>query len=233
MQILFETSTISDGNMSLKHGPKDVVLENRNKFICKQGLDPTNTIVMDSNHSDVVTIIDATSPSVQIGYGQSLTGDTFITNTQHPLLLTTADCLPVGLYDSVSRTIALIHLSRHTFCLNILSKTIQTLKTRGVDAANIATLIGPHIHSESYRFTLPLQTTHPKISPYILEADGHASIDLTQATIDELVRLGVRESTVIVSEIDTCTSANHFSHVRETKNNEVPGRLATVFALVD
>jgi len=234
MQHISHTSTIADGNMSLRYGEKSEVLSNRSRFIKNLGLNPERSVLMDSPHQDIVTIIYDSNPTHHFELGDVTRGDSLITQLPNtPLLLTTADCLPVTFYDAVTTTIGLMHLSRHTFCLNLIPKTTAVLRdTLGVSLSNLKVSIGPHIHGASYSFPLPLAETHEKLIPYISYTGANAHIDLKRAAIDSLKNLGVSEAHIWVSATDTFTSDNHFSHVRSVRTGEPEGRLMTAAALI-
>lgn len=234
MSWIVKTSTIADGNMSLRYGEQAEVLKNRQRFLEKFGLSPQHCVVMNSNHDDIVSIIDDKKTKDDFSANPLIPADTLITQKKNvTLLLTTADCLPVSLFDPVTETISLIHLSRHTFVLDLLEKTLTSLATLGVKNKNLKVVIGPHIHSRSYCFPLPLNEEPTKLQPYIQKFDNRACVDLTQATIDTLTSLGAKPSNIAVSPIDTYTSKNHFSHVRSVKNNEPEGRIITATCLTD
>lgn len=186
---------------------------------------------MNSNHQDLVYIIDDIKTEEGVGYDTSIPADGLITQERNvALLLTTADCLPVSLFDPVTNTIGLIHLSRHTFVLGLIEKIIATLHELMVDPKNIQIIIGPHIHRTSYCFPLPLTEEPERIQPYIEKTSDHACIDLAKATVDTFTTHGVTQ--IAIAPIDTYTSPEHFSHVRSAKNHEPEGRLATIVALV-
>src|SRR5690606_41802419 len=100
MSWLVKTSTLADGNMSLRYGAQTAVLENRRQFLHRLGLSAERCVVMASDHQDIVTVLNELS-AVGIGHNTSLPADTLITQTKNqPLLLTTADCLPTSVFRS-------------------------------------------------------------------------------------------------------------------------------------
>lgn len=219
--------------MSFTHGEIDAVLANRQNFLTQIGLAYEQTVVMHSDHQDVVAVVDETTPAGPTDSRESLVADALLTQaTNLSLFLTTADCIPLSLYDPASKTIGLVHLSRHTFTQDLLEKTIETLtRDLRVRPDNLHIHLGPHITKDSYAFPLPLAETHEKILPYITRWQGRAHIDLVAATRDALDACGVPAGHISVSPTDTYVSQNHFSHRRSQETGEPAGRLATVVCL--
>lgn len=234
MRAVYHTSTIADGNMAFRYGERSEVMTHRTNFLRNVGLPKDRSLVMDSPHKDIVTIIYDSETPKQFGLDRSVRADTLITQLPNtPLLLTTADCLPVTLYDPTTSTLGLMHLSRHTFCLDLIPKTTAVLReTFEVNTSDLEIFIGPHIHKDSYSFLLPLAETHEKLQPYMSFTDTTAHIDLTTAAVESFNKLGVRQACITVSPVDTYTSSEHFSHVRSVKQEEPERRLMTVAALV-
>jgi copper oxidase (laccase) domain-containing protein len=101
-----------------------------------------------------------------------------------------------------------------------------------VKPENLLVYIGPHIRRESYKFPLPLPHKDPNLSAHIYKRDGYAHIDLTGGSFAALTASGVRENNIIVSDIDTATSENHFSYFRlKQENKDTTSRLATILMM--
>ncbi len=234
MRYIGLTSTIADGNMSFRYGATTAVLESRKHFLDSHNLPFVRSVMMESDHSDIITVVDGQTNQSHFGSTSGLPGDVLITQLPHtPLLLTTADCLPITLFDEITSTLALMHLSRHTFCLNLIKKTIAVLEaTFAVASSGLKVDIGPHIQKASYSFPLPLAETHEALLPYIHFTNTTAHIDLTTAATDSFMALGIRQDNLQISPTDTCLSNNHFSHVRSTKTGEPEGRLMTVASII-
>ncbi len=233
MRYIGLTSTIADGNMSFRYGATTAVLESQKHFLDSHNLPFVRSVMMESDHGDIITVVDEQTNRSHFGSTDSLPGDVLITQLPHtPLLLTTADCLPIILFDETTYTLALMHLSRHTFCLNLIAKTIAVLEaTFAVASSGLKVYIGPHIHKASYSFPLPLAETHEALLPYIHFTNTTAHIDLTRAVTDSFMAIGIPQDNFEISPIDTYLSNNHFSHVRSTKASEPEGRLMTAASI--
>jgi copper oxidase (laccase) domain-containing protein len=128
-------------------------------------------------------------------------------------MLLTADCLPVSFYDPVTQTIALAHFSRETISKMLPQKTVGFLREHfSVDPPNLLIAIGPHIHTDSYSFPLPQSELPPTIAPFTKTTASHIHIDLVSACNHQLIQEGVLIENISVSDVDTTTSPEHFSH---------------------
>jgi len=227
------TSTLKDGNMSFRFGGVADVIKSRTNFLSSHNLQYQNCVVMRSEHKDIVKIVDATTPCGPQDINESLEADALITQIRHhPLLLTTADCLPLTLYDASTNTVGLIHLSRHTLARRLIEKTLTTMQTEfGIKSSGLVINIGPHIHATSYCFSPPLDAELPELAPYTSASKEKICIDLRAATVATLLRCGADEDKITTSTADTYANHNYFSHRRSCRHNEVEGRMATSVAL--
>lgn len=224
------TSTANDGNMSFRFGEPADVLANRRRFVEGLGLSYENCIGMKSDHKDIIAVVAGVTPGeLATSEAESLEADALI--TKQPglvLMLTTADCQPVAFFDPVTKTAGLVHVSRHTTELDILTQTFGLLEKLGVEPKNLKVVIGPHIKKDSYCFPAPLETESEKLAPYLATVDDKVCIDLVTCTLDQLKALGVNEANIDVSPVDTYTAAEYFSHARSIDQSEPEGRMITL-----
>jgi len=232
--ILFTTSTIADGNMSFRIGDTQHSLENRKQFLLKHGVDFKNHICMRCNHGTKITTVNRSNfCHGAVSKNDMLVSEVLVTQEKElALMLLTADCLPVSLYDPVTETIALAHFSRKTISKMLPQKTISFLQKQfSVDPTNFVVHIGPYIHTESYFFPLPQPDMLPAIAPFVTKTDTHAHIDLVSACNTQLTQAGVTTSNIAISHTNTATSPNHFSHHQNKREETLNGRLATILML--
>ena len=117
----------------------------------------------------------------------------------------TADCLPIAVYDPKTKTIGLIHVSRHNL-KKIVKSTIEALKKKfNINPKNLVVNIGPSIGPCNYE------------------------IDLWEKVEKELTRLKVLKKNIYNPRICTFESSDYFSH-RKSKSRKLPdNRFATIF----
>ena len=237
--ILCETSTIADGNMSFRVGETHNSLENRKQFLARHAVDFKNHVCMKCNHESTISTIHRTNGASKAGiFGaekqeQMILSEVLATQEKGlALMLLTADCLPVSFFDPVTQTIALAHFSRQTIAQLLPQKTISFLREEyKIDPSNLLIHIGPHIHTDSYTFPLPQPDLPPAIVPFVFKTGAHVSIDILSACTHQLTEEGILPGNISTSDIDTATSSDHFSHYRSKKQNAPEGRLATILML--
>ncbi len=221
-ELIFKTSSISDGNMSLRFDENNEVLHNRKNFV-----KDNNFICMRCTHGEKIKIVS--EPSLDMPEAEVL-----ITQEKGlALMLLTADCLPTGFYDPITKTIALAHFSRETIANGLPQKTIGFLRQKfNTNPSHLKIFIGPHIKKESYSFTAPLKYIKPLMTPFVNEANNQVHIDLLTAHNRQLITAGVLSKNITASKVDTFVSPEHFSHYESTRDGKKPhGRLATILMM--
>lgn len=231
--ILFKTSTITDGNMSFRFGDDKTVVENRKRFLAKNNIDSQNHICMRCDHGEVIIAINRDTNGVGAeSQEEMIEAEVLVTQEKGlALMLLTADCIPAVFYDPIEKVIALAHLNRKTIAHNLAQKTVSFLcKNFNSEPQNLHIHFGPHIDKGSYKFPTPLtQETPTQLLNFIEEKDSVAHIDLTSAFINQLNEVGVLKNKITISDIDTAISSNHFSHYKsQISKNHPQGRLATI-----
>ena len=237
--ILCKTSSAADGNMSFRIGETDNSLQNREQFLMNNGIDFKNHVCMKCDHGEQITTVNRSTENQKDGtFGSKTQEDMLLSEvlvTQEKglaLMLLTADCMPVSLYDPITQTIALAHFSRETISKNLPQKTISLLRERfAVDPANLLINVGPYIHTDSYSFPANNHNIQSNILPFTKEIDDKNFVDLIAACNQQLTQAGVELANIAVSTINTHVSPNHFSHYASRTQNTLKGRLATVLMM--
>lgn len=220
--ITFATSTIADGNMSLRFGEAADVIANRNRYVGH-----TNYLAMRCDHGSVIAFVH------DVGQ-QSIDAEVVVTQTPHlTLMLLTADCLPTLFYDEQTRTIALAHFSRQTIAAELPQKTVGFLRHHvHIDPANLQIFVGPHIQPQSYCFLNTNEAFAPTVEPFVKRTAEKVCVDLPAALRAQLTAASVHQEHIHYSPIDTFSSREHFSHFESTRDDTKPhGRLATIASL--
>ena len=230
--IVCETSTIADGNMSFNGASKKEIIDNRTHFLGKYGIGGQEHVAMRCNHGSKITLVDHNHAGVGIFEpNDQIQSEVLVTQKKHlALFLLTADCQPMSLYDPITQTIALAHISRKTLVQELVQKTVGFLHDAlGADPQNILVQIGPSIKKESYAFELPLQEESEVLKNYTEIKNDFAYIDLESASVAQLIATGIQKEHISISEIDTGTSVHHFSYYRMKKKGEPDtARMATI-----
>jgi len=149
--------------------------------------------------------------------------DAMITNKINiPLVVRTADCLPIVLYCKSKNVIAVIHAGWRSIVSNIIEKTVLSMiKDFDADANNIYTYIGPRILMDDYEVGLEVAD---KFSCKIKKGDSWF-VDIAGEATQQLLKLGLKEENIEDSKLGTYSDERFFSY-RKDKNKS--GRILTL-----
>lgn len=224
---LFTTSTISDGNMSLRFDEAGAAIKSRECFLTTHNIDWQKHICMRCNHGDTIQVVDT---HTKTDTNRMLDAEVLITQeSEFALALLTADCLPALFFDNTTHTLALAHFSRQTIANELPKKVVVFLEENfGVLAEDIQVSVGPHIHKKSYTFPLPQPPLPQTIDTYTEHTDTNIYIDLPAAHSAQLTAAGIKKENIHYSSVDTATSPNHFSHYEASRKNGLDGRIMTI-----
>ncbi len=166
--------------------------------------------------------------------------------TQIPGLVlgvSTADCIPIILYDAEHHAAAAVHAGWRGTQQRIVRKTIEEMRqTFGTNTAQLRCAIGPGISMDSFEVgdevyqafvdvALPMNDTVAHRYP---AHDGERwHLDLKEINRQQLLADGVPAANIEVSPIDTYTDARYYSARREQlpNDNNKCGRIFTAFLL--
>lgn len=229
--MLFKTSTLIHGNMSLRFGNTEEVLKNRRWFLAENNIAWEDHSCMRCNHSSTITAVNR---GIKTEKNRMVDAEVLITQEKNfALMLLTADCLPTAFYDPITQTLALAHFSRQTIADELPKRTVAYLQEHFSAASNnLHITVGPYIHTHSYQFPNPPTNIHKNIAPFVDTQQTSATIDLLAAHNTQLIAAGITKENIAASSIDTATSSEHFSHYMHTRHNHPEGRIATIAMMV-
>lgn len=193
--------------------------------------DPNNKVIeMNQVHSDAIVTIEKTDTrSRKI----SATDALLTRQTGVWLMVKTADCIPLVLYDPQANAIGVVHCGWRGAVKELAQKTVTAMgREFSSKPADLKVFIGSSIRSCCYTFgEAPMQEAIPTWQKYItIKPDGW-HIDLVGHTTELLRNAGVKEANII--DIGECTFHNltHFSYFRQKKTGEEHGLNAMVVQL--
>lgn len=193
--VLHGFSTVEFGNMK--------VLRNRYRFAQAVGVDPKRLI---STHQEQGKEIFIVGPGTSINRSEKIVADGLITNQKNlGLIIKTADCLPILLFDPKKEVIGLVHAGRKGISLSVHLETVSKIKNNfGCDPGDLLVGIGPAICPRCYD-----------------------KIDLTGLVLADFQRGGIKKENIEVANICTFENANFYSHRRGKKQ-----RFAVILCLI-
>jgi YfiH family protein len=227
--LFLSQSNKQNGNLSLHLDPETKVKPRRDAFLSKHKMSSQDCVFIDTEHSDTIVHVGVSNK------GQDIPSEALITNEIGVVLyLLTADCFPVTFYDPEKQIIALAHLGWKPTDKQLAAKILQELtNVYQSNPSRVQVCIGPGIHKESYTFKDPVQRNLPGWSDFLIDQpNGETQIDLMGYIQKQLLDNGVLPENIQLSQIDTATSHEYFSHYRSARTGEPEGRFATIAALV-
>lgn len=156
--------------------------------------------------------------------------DGLITNIPNiPLVIFTADCVPVLLFDKKQRAIGAIHAGWRGTVQQISAKAITLMvKTYGSVPADILAAIGPSIGPCC--FEVEWNTAQCFAPSFISEKpDGKFHIDLWAANRQQLTDCGIPPENIYIAQ--KCTKCNPNIYYSYRAQQERTGRMAAVISL--
>ena len=177
-------------------------------------------------HSNIVNKVDKDN------IGQIIDGDAIITNEKNvPLLILTADCVPVVLVDKVNKAVGLVHAGWRGTYGKICSETLQSMKENyNTNPEDVVAIIGPSIgkccYEVSYDLVEKFSALLPNADEKIYEIrDEKYYLDLWEINTQILKEFGVLKSNIINMNICTSCNCNRFFSYR--KHDKTTNRIGT------
>ncbi len=134
------------------------------------------------------------------------------------LCVSTADCIPVLLYDKEKQVVAAIHAGWRGTVECIVGKALQTMRnTYGTDGKDIIACIGPGISLDAFEVGNEVYQAFKQAGfemSRISRKEDKWHIDLWEANRLQLLEEGVLESNIEVAGICTYQSVEHFFSAR-------------------
>ena len=153
--------------------------------------------------------------------------DGLITNLLNvPIVVRTADCLPIFMYDTAHNGIGIVHAGWKGTQKAIMVEALRLMnKYWKSTPQDIKIAIGPAIRSCCYKVGEEFKKYFPRETVY--KVDGFY-LDLTLVNKNQLLKLGVKEKNIFDSRICTHCQKEYFSFRRE---GEKAGRMISLMML--
>jgi hypothetical protein len=145
------------------------------------------------------------------------------------LCISTADCIPVLIYEPRTNYIAAVHAGWRGVANRIVPKTIQTLVDRGAAVENMQVLVGPHIQMNSFEVDNPVRDqildsiqffADQNDSLYHKNINAQKSlVDLNQVMKTQMQNCGVVFDHLYNLHLDTYTDLRFHSYRRDKEKS--------------
>lgn len=191
-------------------------------FFNKINLDMNKAIFMHQVHKDNIVKIDETNKNIYSKENPVKETDALITNLKNvPLVIQTADCLPIILYCKESKSMAAIHCSWRGIVQKIVPKTIELMKKEyNIDARTTYGYIGAHIFQKDYEVGEEV-SIHFRAKRII---NGKWHTDNAMESVLQMIDSGLFEENIEVSNLNSYNEM-FYSYRRDGKQI---GRILTV-----
>ncbi len=181
-------------------------------------------------HSDRIIIVDES-----MDFDNPPECDALITNRPNiPLMVMSADCTPILLYDPIKRVIGCVHAGRAGTLKEILPKTIQAMsKGYRTHVDNLQVSLGPSIHGCCYEIneTIAKEVVSNKMDDALRREGEKVYLDVNTILRIQLNALGVKKENIeIINECTSCNSATYFSYRADAQHT---GRISGIIMLRD
>lgn len=209
--------------MSLKpidiKGDEDYFLNELPKVLEHIGLDYSSINVTRQVHSNNIVHVNVKGDGGVNFYDET---DGLIGLKGDVLVIKSADCLPVIVYDSVNARIAAVHSGWKGTANSIVKEAITKMVGLGSSAADLKVYVGPHIQKTSFEVMDDVKNVFEKNFSYegIIEKkdETHYLIDLGKVVSLDAMSLGVKEENIYISKIDTVTDKRFHSYRCDKKD---------------
>ena len=203
--------------------------EDMKNFSDKYGFNHDNIVYNTQVHGADVRIVESEADVADNGKE----ADGLITSLQAtPLLIFTADCVPVVFYDKKQGVIALAHAGWRGTYGNIAGEIVSIMRNKyGCKVVDIKTIIGPSVSVDNYEVSYDLIEKFAvlEVPNYYKEIEGKYYLDLWKLNKELLKKCGILEDNIKI--IDFCTVRDNDKFFSYRLDNATSKRIGTVIQL--
>ena len=149
-----------------------------------------------------------------------------------PLLIFTADCVPIVFYDKKQGVVALAHAGWRGTYGNIAGEMVNIMTDKyNCKVEDIKTIIGPSVSVDNYEVSYDLieKFVVLEVPNYYKENDGKYYLDLWQLNKELLKKYGILEDNIKI--IDFCTVRDNDKFYSYRLDNATPKRIGTIIQI--
>lgn len=204
---------------------QNAVCENRHLVADKISFPLSSWVGAEQTHDiQIAKVGKSDQGKGSISYDSSFSGtDGFLTEERGILLtLCFADCVPLFFMDPETRLIGVAHAGWKGTVNGIAAEMISKFQQNGAKTENISAIIGPSICKKCYIVDERVVNLVKNILdgvellPYNLVSEGQYSLDLKEVNRQILLKAGVADGNIQVSDYCTsCHSEHFYSHRRD------------------
>ena len=232
MREIVDGYLICDNNIKIAFTNRNVDAksnEDMKKFSDKYGFNHDNIVYNTQVHGADVRIVETRDDFT----GNGKEADGLITNLKNtPLLIFTADCVPVVFYDKKQGVVALAHAGWRGTYGDIAGEMVNIMVANyGCKVEDIKTIIGPSVSVDNYEVSYDLIEKFAvlEVPNYYKEVDGKYYLDLWELNKELLKKCGILKDNIKI--IDFCTVRDNDKFFSYRLDNATSKRIGTVIQL--
>ena len=232
MREIVDGYLINDDNVKIAFTNRNVDAkssEDMKRFSDKYGFNHDNIVYNTQVHGADIRIVESGDDFTENGKE----ADGLITNLRNtPLLIFTADCVPVVFYDKKQGVVALAHAGWRGTYGNIAGEMIDIMTDKyGCEVVDIKTIIGPSVSVDNYEVSYDLieKFAALEVQGYYKEVDGKYYLDLWKLNKELLKKCGILEDNIKI--IDFCTVRDNDKFFSYRLDNATLKRIGTIIQL--
>ena len=232
MREIVDGYLICDNNIKIAFTNRNVDAksnEDMKRFSDKYGFNHDNIVYNTQVHGADVRIVESGDDFTENGKE----ADGLITNLRNtPLLIFTADCVPVVFYDKKQGVVALAHAGWRGTYGNIAGEMVDIMTDKyGCEVEDIKTIIGPSVSVDNYEVSYELIEKFAilEVLNYYKEVDGKYYLDLWKLNKELLKKCGILEDNIKI--IDFCTVRDNDKFFSYRLDAATSKRIGTIIQL--
>jgi len=210
-----QAGIIGKGANSVEYSGGGIEVRFKEKMLIYKatGILPEHIVMLDQVHGkDIIEILkrpETNEPFVA-------QADGFITSVHGVcLVIRTADCVPVFLYDADNGVVLALHSGWRGCAQNITAEGIKLLFHKGTKPASLFVLVLPSIGPQSYEIG---QDVASQFNGYVITKEGKQYLNMWQHIKDTALQLSIPEQNIYISNMCTYQNNTEFFSYRKGDN---------------
>lgn len=218
-----------DGSMKYFRDKKHLKLiadnvKNRKDFLNRFGIETKAIAYAELTHSNNIIIIRSKS---DIGIIENCDG--LITDEKNIFLsVTSADCLPIFLFDPEKEIVGMVHAGWRSLEKNILANAVGKINGLGGIPKNILIGIGPAICQKHYEVGPEVAKKFSKYPEAIKRGSNNIFLDIKKIARLQLLELGLKEKNIETMPECTFELPEKYFSARRDKPKEIEAMIAII-----
>ena len=223
-------SPFNTNNLAFHVGDKhEDVIENHLRLAQKLNYKHNKLVHMQQIHSDTIITVD---PDIH-NFENPPECDALITDkTRIPLMVMTADCTPVLLFDNIKNIIAVAHAGRAGAVKGIVPKTIEKMYSDfGSKVEDICVVLGPSIHGCCYEVgeKIAKEVTDDGYDYALIKKEGSYYLEVNTIIKRQLEGSGIKKENI--EDLNICNACENRDFFSYRADHQKTGRIAGVLML--